>query len=119
MSEEKQLNNFKNIQEQVFWDLQKEIDRVNYLNGWSPTQEDLDNKWFIPAKIALIHSEATELLEGYRNNDFENQKEEIADIFIRLFDVCTNLGIWGIEKEILKKIKKNEKRGHKHGGKKI
>lgn len=44
--------------------------------------------WFLATKIALIHSEASELLEGLRTGNFENEGEEAADIFIRLADYC-------------------------------
>lgn len=44
--------------------------------------------WFLATKIALIHAEASELLEGLRRGDFKNEAEEAADIFIRLADYC-------------------------------
>ena len=44
----------------------------------------------------------------------ENFKEEIADIFIRLGDLCGSLNI-NIEEEIIKKMKKNKERPYKHG----
>lgn len=62
----------------------------------------------------LIVTELSEAMESYRNRDDENFKEEIADTFIRLFDLCGGLDI-DIEREILKKMQKNKKRPYKHG----
>ncbi|MEW6009294.1 MAG: nucleotide pyrophosphohydrolase [Candidatus Omnitrophota bacterium] len=64
--------------------------------------------------LMLIVTELAEAMEAYRLSDKENFKEEIADTFIRLFDLCGGLKI-DIEKEILKKMKKNKKRPYKHG----
>jgi NTP pyrophosphatase (non-canonical NTP hydrolase) len=51
-----------------------------------------------------------------RKGDKENFSEELADVCIRVFDCAATLGI-DLESEILKKMAKNEKREHKHGGK--
>ena len=64
--------------------------------------------------LMLIVTEIAEAMESYRNRNEENFREEIADTFIRLFDLCGGLKI-DIEKEILKKMKKNQLRPYKHG----
>ncbi len=64
--------------------------------------------------IALMHSELSEALEGLRHNDWKNVAEELADTVIRIMDFCGGRDI-DLEKEILKKIKKNKKRPYKHG----
>lgn len=64
--------------------------------------------------LALCHSELSEALEAYRDNDTENFDEEIADEFIRLFHICGDLGI-DIEKSIEDKMKKNISRPKNHG----
>lgn len=107
------------ITERAFNHLQARTKLVNDLNGWTPTKEDLESKWFIAGKLALLHSEVSEALEGYRNNDMDNFKEEVADIIIRTLDLLNNLDINDIVKTIFMKLDKNEQRGYKHDGKKI
>jgi len=75
-----------------------------------------DNYYKIGTIIALIQSEASEALEAARKDDFENFKEELADVVIRVMDCCVGLNI-DLEAEIIAKIKKNEKRDRMHGGK--
>ena len=64
--------------------------------------------------LMLIVTELSEAMEAHRTENDENFREEIADTFIRLFDLCGGLGI-DIEKEINKKCRKNKKRPYKHG----
>lgn len=66
--------------------------------------------------IMLIVTELAEAVEADRKNNEEMFKEEIADVFIRLFDFCGLFEI-DIEEEILKKMEKNKNRPHKHGKK--
>jgi NTP pyrophosphatase (non-canonical NTP hydrolase) len=67
-------------------------------------------------KLALIHSEVSEALEADRKGDRENFVEELADVVIRVFDLCGSEGI-DLEKAIKEKMEYNKKRLHKHGGK--
>jgi len=67
----------------------------------------------IPEKLMLIVTEIGEACEADRTSDFDNFKEEIADTFIRLADLCGYLGI-DIEKEIEIKTAINRKRPKKH-----
>lgn len=64
--------------------------------------------------IALIHSELSEALEGHRKNDMANVAEELADVAIRLGDLCGGLGI-DLESAILAKMDKNKARPRLHG----
>ena len=57
----------------------------------------------LATRLMLINCEVAEAVEGLRKNDMENFKEEIADIFIRLGDLCGSLNI-NIEEEIIKSI---------------
>lgn len=66
--------------------------------------------------LMLVVSELAEALEADRKNDRAGFREEIADTFIRLFDMCGGLGI-DIESEIEKKRIKNMSRPYKHGKK--
>lgn len=66
--------------------------------------------------LMLIVTELGEACEADRKGDKENFKEEIADTFIRLGDMCKGLDI-DIEKEIIKKMEINEGRPQKHGKK--
>lgn len=66
--------------------------------------------------LALIHSEVSEALEADRKGDQENFAEELADVCIRVFDLCGSREI-DLEGAISKKMEKNKHRSYKHGGK--
>ena len=74
--------------------------------------------------VALIHSEASELLEGLRHHNppsdhiapFSAAEEELADIMIRCFDMA-GARRYNLEGAIIAKIAFNRSRPHKHGGK--
>lgn len=75
-------------------------------------------------KIALIHSEVSELLEATRKMDEMSQKtpkftlaeEEAADVFIRLLDYCSFYDL-RIAEAVLAKHDYNKTREYKHGKK--
>ncbi|WP_078434250.1 MazG nucleotide pyrophosphohydrolase domain-containing protein [Metabacillus halosaccharovorans] len=67
--------------------------------------------------LALIHSEVSEALEADRKGDQENFVEELADVCIRIFDLCGSKKI-DLEKAILEKMNRNKERSYRHGGKK-
>lgn len=71
----------------------------NQRAGWwnDPATGELlkDNPYVLATKLALVHSEVSEALEGLRKGgmddklpQYTNEEVEIADIFIRLFDYC-------------------------------
>lgn len=64
--------------------------------------------------LMLVVTELAEAMEGYRHKDDANFREELADTFIRLFDLCGGLGI-DIEAEIAKKAETNKSRPYMHG----
>jgi NTP pyrophosphatase (non-canonical NTP hydrolase) len=66
--------------------------------------------------LALIHSEVSEALEADRKGNYENFVEELADVCIRVFDLCGAKDI-DLETAISKKMQYNRTRSYKHGGK--
>jgi NTP pyrophosphatase (non-canonical NTP hydrolase) len=84
----------------------------------------------VPEQIALIHSEASEALEAWRNKEPwswerrdtngalkpEGLASEYADILIRVGHYATLLGI-DLEYEVERKLKYNMTRGYRHDGK--
>ena len=73
-----------------------------------------DQERNIGEALMLIVTELAEAMEAHRVQDKENFKEELADTFIRLFDLCGGLNI-DIQQEIDKKAQKNKSRPYKHG----
>lgn len=68
-------------------------------------------------KIALVHSELSEALEADRRREGKERiAEELADVCIRVFDICGSCG-FDLEEAIFKKMEKNKTREYKHGGK--
>lgn len=77
------------------------------------------------AKLALIHSEVSEALEGVRVGapEYEEVKGkpegvgiELADVLIRIFDLAEAKG-YDLEKCLAIKHAYNVSRPHRHGGK--
>ena len=92
---------------------------INEKNGWGIRPwEAAEDARSIASCIALIHSEASEALEAYRNNDKRQFAEELADIIIRTVSLADFLKI-DIDKEVATKLEKNRTRGFKHGGKRV
>ena len=79
--------------------------------GWWETERN------IPELLCLVHSEVSGALEAYRVNDMKEFGKELADVVIRVFDICEGFDI-NIEKEIIEKNEFNKKRAYKHGNKK-
>ena len=100
-------------------ELAKEINNINRANGWnvvSPTS--WGEPYHIPSTLALIHSEVSEALEGFRHGDQENVAEELADTLIRVLDLMGGLEL-DIDSEVRKKLDTNKTRGFRHGGKRV
>lgn len=78
--------------------------------GWHDEERE------IGTMLALIHSEVSEALEACRKSNEDNFIEELADVCIRVFDLCGKLQI-DLEGAIEAKMLRNKKREYKHGGK--
>lgn len=95
-----------NARDKGFWE---DIDEINFAG--------LDRQHWnnaIATRLALIHTEVAEATEALRHMNFENFKEELADVVIRVCDLAGGLGI-DLEAEIIKKMEKNKTRTYKHG----
>ena len=105
------------------------IHQINVEKGWWPEKPDVET---YATKIALIHSEVSEMLEGLRKDKMDDhltyrtaEEVEAADILIRLFDYigARDLDIGGafIEKLTYNASREDHKKENreKEGGKKI
>lgn len=110
-----QINNLikkahKNAVEHGFWDDWEYLTKNMIL---STHYTELVNN-ALGNRLMLINGEVAEAHEALRKDDAENLREELADIAIRLFDLCGGLDI-DLEYEIEKKMTKNASRPYKHG----
>ena|SRR5690349_6160343 len=77
-------------------------------------------------RIALMHSELSEGLEGLRHGnppsdhipEFSAIEEELADCIVRIMDISQERG-WKVAEALIAKAKFNQTRSHRHGGKKF
>jgi len=85
----------------------------------------VDKGWWeeyrpVPELLCLLHSEVSEALEAYRNYIPEGEKgclsEELADVVIRIWDMCEYFHI-DIAEAVNKKYEVNLTRPYRHGGK--
>ena len=98
--------------------LGKEIHETNVEKGFWKEPEMMDK---YAAKLALIHSEVTEVLEALRKSQGTDKvTEEFADILIRTFDLYETLVEAGeadpnLHKVMRDKMETNKSRAPKHG----
>lgn len=88
---------------------------------YSNAEPKFDPFIFYAKQIAMIHSEATEVLEALRKNKGQDQVvEELADIVIRVLDLYEGLRFNGevkdsLEDAVKKKAGINKDRPRLHG----
>lgn len=109
----------------ISWDiLARQIHATAEEKGfWEPyTRMDSQDDFIFYAKqIAMIHSEATEVLEAIRKSKGEEAVvEELADIIIRVFDLWAGMEKRGavsssLDQTMIKKMNINDKRERLHG----
>ncbi len=117
-----QLNKFcrevnREVADKGFWTAKRTAacNEEYYVHGINKDIQDA----FISQKIALIMSECGEALEAMRKGNYGEEskdtfEDEIADVFIRLADLCGEMNI-DIEKQITWKRRYNNSRPSKHG----
>jgi NTP pyrophosphatase (non-canonical NTP hydrolase) len=119
MSDVNQKFNFEVDQAFVLNNLAQSIHSDNARKGfWENSTHGYESK---ATKIALIHSELSEMLEGLRGKKMDDKLEhrtmeetELADALIRIFDYAGGYGL-DLGGAVMEKLAYNRQRPYKHG----
>lgn len=101
---------------EIFKELGATAHKIAVAHGFQPPH--------LAIQISLIHSEVSEALEGLRAGnppddhipEFSSAEAELADVVIRISQMCHNEG-WDLGEAIVAKMEYNNSRPYKHGGK--
>lgn len=102
--------------------LKKAIHKTAVEHGWWEEKED--HNLFI--KLMLVVTEIAEAAEAFRADnpmsdhipEFTTIEEELADVLIRILDIASHFD-FDIAGALVAKMKYNESRPYRHGGKKL
>jgi len=106
--------------EMAFRIMTKKAFRIACEHGWWPESEAVNHG----EQLALMHSELSEALEFLRHGNgpsdhiarFSGLEEELADVVIRIMSYAGRCNL-RVSEAIVEKMKFNEGRPFKHGGK--
>lgn len=97
-------------------DMSHHIHHVNVKAGWWNDSKPEIDKYIIGTKLALVHSEVSEATEGFRKGIMDDHlptrpmvEVELADAFIRIFDLAGKLNL-DLGGAVIEKLAYNMKR---------
>lgn len=115
------LNVMRSTLVSIVEQLQRQIHEAMVLKGFWANKPPAE---LLPEKVALVHSELSELLEANREGvehddkvpEFTGEEAEAADTLIRLLDMAGGYN-WRLGEALVEKMLFNLSRPYKHGKK--